>query len=249
MDMNNTPDHRYTAEQWVGWKKYADDLTVFVQRRAPFPGEPPAGYVNIYRKHQIFAPIPDEHHTLIREYYGQVPAPALTSTGDVHMPASLLSEIVAKLHEAPAHVPPARQIAYMGGGRAFQPRGRGYTGPGRGGWGRNTRTRDLRGVYKFLSDTLHELTGLSDRLDIPRGPKLRTRQNRRGRRADDGVIGQSTQQVAASETLLPVAEAPEVVMEEDVGPATMTMGNEVMEDEPIDLDGEFDGVMDRLCDC
>jgi hypothetical protein len=28
-------------------------------------------------------------------------------------------------------------------------------------------------------------------------------------------------------------------MEEEVGPASMTMGNEVMEDEPIDLDGEF----------
>jgi hypothetical protein len=171
MDMNTTPDHRYTAEQWVGWKKYADDLTAFVQRRAPFPGEPPAGYVDIYRKRQIFAPIPDEHCTLIREYYGQAPAPALTSTGDVHMPASLLSEIVAKLHEAPAHVPPARQIAYMGGGRAFQPRGRGYTGPGRGGWGRNTRTHDLRGVYKFLSDTLHELVMCQARLEALGRPK------------------------------------------------------------------------------
>ncbi|OJA16858.1 hypothetical protein AZE42_12244 [Rhizopogon vesiculosus] len=31
MDMNNTTNIRYTAEQWIGWKKYTEDLMAFVQ--------------------------------------------------------------------------------------------------------------------------------------------------------------------------------------------------------------------------
>ncbi|OJA11280.1 hypothetical protein AZE42_13313 [Rhizopogon vesiculosus] len=113
MDMNHTTDIRYTAEQWIGWKKYAKDLMAFIQHKGTFPGKPPVGYVEVYRKRQIFMPILDEHHMLICEYYGQ--AQPASTVGEVHMPASLLSKIVAKLHDnlAPAH--PPQRVIYMGG--------------------------------------------------------------------------------------------------------------------------------------
>uniref|UniRef100_A0A5K1K6D6 RxLR effector candidate n=1 Tax=Ganoderma boninense TaxID=34458 RepID=A0A5K1K6D6_9APHY len=57
----------YNTEAWARWRQYADDLEAHFLGEGDHPGEPPAGYRELYRLHHRHALLPEHqpppHHT------------------------------------------------------------------------------------------------------------------------------------------------------------------------------------------
>ncbi|KAI1783358.1 hypothetical protein LXA43DRAFT_1067745 [Ganoderma leucocontextum] len=49
----------YNTEAWVHWDRYADCLNNFFAGRGPHPGEPAAGYREVYCVRHRHAPLPE----------------------------------------------------------------------------------------------------------------------------------------------------------------------------------------------
>ncbi|TBU29905.1 hypothetical protein BD311DRAFT_805736 [Dichomitus squalens] len=49
----------YNTEHWALWQQYADRLLAYFTGNGPNPGEPPAGYREVYCVHHRHAPLPE----------------------------------------------------------------------------------------------------------------------------------------------------------------------------------------------
>ncbi|TFK37869.1 hypothetical protein BDQ12DRAFT_666776 [Crucibulum laeve] len=56
---------QYISQQGLDWECYADKFQHFIQGDGPYPGHPPAGYIECFKKRQHFAPTPDEYPMLV----------------------------------------------------------------------------------------------------------------------------------------------------------------------------------------
>ncbi|TFY57697.1 hypothetical protein EVJ58_g6867 [Rhodofomes roseus] len=64
---NSANPHQYTAADRVAWDRYAAQFRAFLNGTAPYPGDPPAGYREVYRLSQHFAPLPEEYSSRVVE--------------------------------------------------------------------------------------------------------------------------------------------------------------------------------------
>ncbi|KAH9836666.1 uncharacterized protein C8Q71DRAFT_857884 [Rhodofomes roseus] len=58
---------QYTAADRIGWDRYAAQFRAFLNGTAPYPGDPPEGYREVYRLSQHFAPLPEEYSSRVLE--------------------------------------------------------------------------------------------------------------------------------------------------------------------------------------
>ncbi|KAI0351156.1 hypothetical protein OH77DRAFT_975509 [Trametes cingulata] len=165
----------YNAEDGVRWERYADAFRTWLARQGPYPGDPPAGYMEVYKKNQRYAPCPQEFPDLVaaaRQPAQDIPGVTMTagafSAFLAH--ASAVNTQIAGLVQT-ASPPPSQwhrravntTLRYEHGGRGGHRRGRG------------------RG-----RDRAHFQGGpLTERISAPSGAPRRDRSTRRGRR--DGM--------------------------------------------------------------
>ncbi|EPS99930.1 hypothetical protein FOMPIDRAFT_1050264 [Fomitopsis schrenkii] len=65
--MVSSNPHQYTAQDCIGWERYATQLCAFLNGTAPFPGDPPEGYREVFRLSQPWAPVPEEYSSRVME--------------------------------------------------------------------------------------------------------------------------------------------------------------------------------------
>ncbi|KAH9913099.1 uncharacterized protein B0H18DRAFT_960611 [Fomitopsis serialis] len=74
---------QYTADDRIRWDRYAEQFRAFLNGTAPFPGDPPEGYREVYRVSQRFAPLPEEYSSRVLEARNASRATTRPSTGGV----------------------------------------------------------------------------------------------------------------------------------------------------------------------
>ncbi|OSD06700.1 hypothetical protein PYCCODRAFT_1463878 [Trametes coccinea BRFM310] len=62
--MSSNP-RNYNAEDRVRWERYADAFRAWLGKRGTYPGEPPEGYLEVYKVSQRYAPCPHEYAALV----------------------------------------------------------------------------------------------------------------------------------------------------------------------------------------
>ncbi|EIW52094.1 uncharacterized protein TRAVEDRAFT_24775 [Trametes versicolor FP-101664 SS1] len=73
----------YNAEDRVRWEQYADAFRTWLAKRGPYPGNPPEGYVDVYKVSQRYAPCPHEYAELVAAEHQPAPSiPGVTMTAD-----------------------------------------------------------------------------------------------------------------------------------------------------------------------
>ncbi|OJT02036.1 Retrovirus-related Pol polyprotein from transposon 17.6 [Trametes pubescens] len=71
----------YGAEHHVRWERYADAFRAWLAKRGPYPGNPPEGYVEVYKITQRYAPCPSEYADLVAsEQQAPMDVPGVTMT-------------------------------------------------------------------------------------------------------------------------------------------------------------------------
>ncbi|EJF55490.1 hypothetical protein DICSQDRAFT_130587 [Dichomitus squalens LYAD-421 SS1] len=65
--MSQRAHNQYTADDGVKWQTYADAFTAWLVQptRETYPGNPPEGYYDVYKKRQTYAPGPREFAQLV----------------------------------------------------------------------------------------------------------------------------------------------------------------------------------------
>ncbi|TFK35589.1 hypothetical protein BDQ12DRAFT_725880 [Crucibulum laeve] len=58
---------QYTSQQALNWECCAENFQCFIQGNGPYPGHPPAGYIECFKKCQHFAPISDKYPVLVEK--------------------------------------------------------------------------------------------------------------------------------------------------------------------------------------
>ncbi|EJF65660.1 hypothetical protein DICSQDRAFT_165370 [Dichomitus squalens LYAD-421 SS1] len=83
--MSQRAHNQYTADDGVKWQTYADAFTAWLVQptRETYPGNPPEGYYDVYKKRQTYAPGPREFAQLVASVFqpAQSAPPPSTSSG------------------------------------------------------------------------------------------------------------------------------------------------------------------------
>ncbi|RDX39898.1 hypothetical protein OH76DRAFT_1423648 [Lentinus brumalis] len=94
--------HRqYNAEDGVRWERYADAFRAWLDKRGRYPGTPPAGYLEVFKVSQRFAPCPHEYPELVAAATRPAAPPVPPSMPGVTMTADAFSALLA--HNSAVH--------------------------------------------------------------------------------------------------------------------------------------------------
>ncbi|OSC97143.1 hypothetical protein PYCCODRAFT_1428641 [Trametes coccinea BRFM310] len=172
--MSSNP-RSYNADDRVRWEQYADAFRDWLAKRGRYPGDPPSGYLEVYKTIQRYAPCPHEYAALVAaELRPALAGPTLSTGPGVTMTTESFTAMLAHQSAMQAQTNAlAQQLATA--------RGSGYQGPNARGRGRGAHYgRPARGLSGPRNGR-----ALSDRIDRRNdtSPSGRQRQTRRGRRA------------------------------------------------------------------
>ncbi|OSD01239.1 hypothetical protein PYCCODRAFT_557073 [Trametes coccinea BRFM310] len=171
--MSSNP-RNYNTEDRVRWERYADAFRDWLAKRGPYPGEPPAGYLEVYKTIQRYAPCPHEYAALVSAELRTIPGQPHSVSG-VSMSSDAFSAMLS--HQSAMQVQMADLARQLGHGQ----RGRGHGARGRGRHGH----RDMSGRYDRGRSVPRGGRALSERLGHRQetAPTGAQRPTRRGRRA------------------------------------------------------------------
>ncbi|KAL7284480.1 hypothetical protein ACG7TL_001771 [Trametes sanguinea] len=177
--MSSNPQS-YNTEDRVRWERYADAFRNWLAKRGPYPGDLPAGYLEVYKTIQRYAPCPHEFAALVAaELRPTQPVPNVSSSSGVSMSSDAFAAMLA--HQSAAQQQMAelvQQVGHGSGQRGYSFRGRGH-GHGqyapRGIGGRHDRGHAASRREHTLSDRIGRRNDTQ--------PNHIQRPTRRGRRA------------------------------------------------------------------
>ena len=138
--MSAVPNH-YNAADRVAWERYAEALQAYGAARGPHPGEPPAGYREVFKLSQRFAPVPED-------FPPPVPAPSAQSAvpAGVNMSDGAFNALLA--HTASVHAQVVALQAQVLSGTSHRDATRFSAAHGRGGGPSYARRgRKLAGMH------------------------------------------------------------------------------------------------------
>ncbi|TBU25575.1 hypothetical protein BD309DRAFT_958865 [Dichomitus squalens] len=147
--MSQRAHNQYTADDGVKWQTYADAFTAWLVQptRETYPGNPPEGYYDVFKKRQTYAPGPREFAQLVASVFQPAqpaPPPSISSGHSVLMSTDAFNaflnhrsgtqdQILQFAQKDRGGTPVAPNLG--GGGRygGWRAGGRGGRGGGRGG--------------------------------------------------------------------------------------------------------------------
>ncbi|RDX47729.1 hypothetical protein OH76DRAFT_1419385 [Lentinus brumalis] len=177
--MSSVPNH-YNADDRVRWERYAAALRAYGAGQGPHPGNPPAGYREVFKLSQRYAPVPEDYPTPTPAPSQQVPPPGLAG---VNMSDTAFNALLAHTAAVNAQFAALQSKVLSDSRRSTALRS--YGGRGSGG-GPSHGRRGLRLVDRVstrLSDTTD--AGSFKRKRGHRGGRGRDRK-RRGDKAAGG---------------------------------------------------------------
>ncbi|KAI9068599.1 hypothetical protein FKP32DRAFT_1600407 [Trametes sanguinea] len=116
--MSSNP-RNYNTEDRVRWERYADAFRDWLAKRGPYPGEPPAGYLEVYKTIQRYAPCPHEYAALVSaELRPILSHPGPQSVSGVSMSSDAFSAMLTHQSAMQAQMADlARQVGHGARGR------------------------------------------------------------------------------------------------------------------------------------
>ncbi|KAI0629501.1 hypothetical protein C8Q77DRAFT_1161111 [Trametes polyzona] len=214
----------YNTEDRVRWEQYADAFRAWLARRGPYPGNPPNGYLDVYKVTQRYAPCPHEYPELVAaEHRPASNIPGVTMTADAFSAflahASSVNSQIVGLAQRTAFPVSQWDRRSAGGVPRFERADRGdfHRGRGRG----RPRTHPHGPP---LTDRIGEAR--------PRRRDRPTRRSRRHRRDQPAETPDGAEPATAHED----APADETQYEQQAGPSHAPYSG----DNEVDFDGEMD---------
>ncbi|TFK78813.1 hypothetical protein K466DRAFT_606643 [Polyporus arcularius HHB13444] len=175
--MSSVPNH-YNADDRVRWERYAAALQAYGAGQGPHPGNPPAGYREVFKLSQRYAPVPEDYPAARHSQPPHAPALAGVNMSDGAFSALLAHTATVNAQFVALQSQVLSDARRIGTPRPYEAR------RGRGG-GPSYGRRGPRLVDRVAGrDPAASTAGSGKRKRGHRGGRARTRRSQKGQGTD-----------------------------------------------------------------